>query len=180
VRESYATAARGLGQLLVERGIGLVYGGGKVGLMGALADAVLAGGGEVIGVIPEALMAREVGHTSLTELHVVATMHQRKALMADLSAAFIALPGGYGTYEEFFEVLTWSQLGFHPKPCGVLNVEGYFDPLLALVDHAVAEGFVPASHRALVVDDTDPGRLLDRFRDFHPPSTAKWIRSVER
>ena len=141
---------------------------------------MLAGGGEVAGVIPEALMAREVGHAGLTALHVVRTMHERKALMADLADGFVALPGGFGTFEEFCEVLTWSQLGFHPKPCGLLNVAGYYDPLLALFDHAVEEGFVPPRHRALVIEETGPARLLDRFAAFRPPTTGKWISRDER
>jgi uncharacterized protein (TIGR00730 family) len=179
-RPEYAEAAREMGRVLVERGLGLVYGGGKVGLMGIVADTVLAGGGEAIGVIPEALMAREVGHAGLTGLHVVGTMHERKAMMADLADGFVALPGGFGTFEEFCEVLTWSQLGFHPKPCGLLNVAGYYGPLLALFAHAVEEGFVPPQHRALVIQETDPARLLDRFAAFRPPSTAKWIGREER
>jgi len=179
-RPEYMEAARAMGRVLVERGIGLVYGGGNVGLMGEVADTVLAAGGVAIGVIPEALMAREAGHTGLTELHVVATMHHRKAMMADLSDGFVALPGGFGTFEEFCEVLTWSQLGFHPKPCGLLNVAGYYGPLLALFDQAVAEGFVPPAHRALVIEETDPARLLDRFAAFRPPSTGKWIGRGER
>ena len=179
-RPEYLEVAREMGRALVERGLGLVYGGGNVGLMGAIADEVMAGGREVVGVIPQALMAREVGHTGLTALHVVETMHQRKAMMADLADGFIALPGGFGTFEEFCEVLTWSQLGFHPKPCGLLNVAGYYDPLLALFDHATAEGFVPEAHRALVITETDPRRLLDRFEEFTPPTTSKWIRPEER
>ena len=179
-RPEYADAAREMGRVLVERGLGLVYGGGKVGLMGIVADTVLAGGGEVSGVIPEALVAREVGHAGLTALHVVRTMHERKALMADRADAFVAMPGGFGTFEEFCEVLTWSQLGFHPKPCGLLNVAGYYDPLLALFDHAVEERFVPPQHRALVIEDTDPARLLDRFAAFRPPTTGKWISRDER
>lgn len=180
VRPAYADAARAMGRVLLERGFGLVYGGGNVGLMGIVADTVLSGGGEVIGVIPEALMAREVGHPELTELHVVKTMHARKALMADRADAFVALPGGFGTFEEFFEVLTWSQLGLHPKACGVLNVDGYYDPLAALIDHGVAEGFIPGRHRALVIEETDPARLLDRFATFVPPTTPKWIGRDER
>jgi hypothetical protein len=181
VRPEYTEAAAAVGRLLAERGIGLVYGGGKVGLMGVLADAVLAAGGEAVGVIPHALEAREVGHTGLTELHVVDTMHQRKALMADLADGFVALPGGFGTYEEFFEVLTWSQLGIHPKPCGVLNTAGFYDALLALADHAVAEGFVRAEHRQLVLVETDPAVLLDRMAAFAPPPTVgKWITPDER
>lgn len=179
-RPEYAGAAREMGRVLVERGLGLVYGGGRVGLMGIVADTVLAGGGEVAGVIPEALVAREVGHARLTALHVVRTMHERKAMMADLADGFVALPGGFGTFEEFCEVLTWSQLGFHPKPCGLLNVAGYYDPLLALFDHAVEEGFVPPQHRALVIEETDPARLLDRFAAFSPPTSSKWISRDER
>ena len=179
-RPEYAEAAREMGRVLVERGIGLVYGGGNVGLMGIVADTVLAAGGEVVGVIPEALMAREVGHAGLTEMHVVRTMHERKALMADRADGFVALPGGFGTFEEFCEVLTWSQLGFHPKPCGLLNVAGYYDLLLALFSHAVDEGFVPPQHRALVIEETDPARLLDRFADFRPPTAGKWITPDER
>jgi len=179
-RPEYLEAAREMGRVLVERGMGLVYGGGNVGLMGAVADTVLAAGGEAIGVIPRALMEREVGHTGLTRLHVVGTMHERKAMMADLSDGFVALPGGFGTFEEFCEVLTWSQLGFHPKPCGLLNVAGYYDTLLALFDHATAEGFVPGKHRSLVIQDTDPARLLDHFAAFAPPTTSKWIGREER
>jgi len=179
-RPEYAEAAREMGRVLLERGLGLVYGGGNVGLMGIVADTVLAGGGEVAGVIPEALVAREVGHAGLTALHVVRTMHERKAMMADLADGFVALPGGFGTFEEFCEVLTWSQLGFHPKPCGLLNVAGYYGPLLALFDHAVEEGFIPARHRALVIEDTDPARLLDRFAAFRPPTSSKWISRDER
>jgi hypothetical protein len=179
-RPEYTEAARALGRALVERGLGLVYGGGKVGLMGIVADTVLAGGGEVVGVIPEALMAREVGHAGLTRMHVVRTMHERKALMADQADGFVALPGGFGTFEEFCEVLTWSQLGFHPKPCGLLNVAGYYDPLLALFDRGVEERFIPPQHRALVIEETDPSRLLDRFATFRPPATPKWITPEER
>jgi hypothetical protein len=179
-RPVYAEAARATGRLLVERGIGLVYGGGNVGLMGEVADAVLAAGGEVTGVIPRALMEREVGHRGLTELHVVGTMHERKALMVDLSDGFVALPGGYGTLDELCEALTWAQLGIHARPCGVLNVEGYFDPLLALFDHAVREGFIRESHRALVLQATGPAALLDAMASFQAPGTEKWIREGDR
>ena len=179
-RRDYADAARAMGAALAERGLGLVYGGGKVGLMGIVADAVLAAGGEAIGVIPHALEAREVGHTGLTELRVVHSMHERKALMADLSDGFVALPGGFGTFEEFCEVLTWQQLGIHTKPCGLLNVAGYYDPLLALFDGALREEFLREQHRAIVLTDTDPGRLLDRFAEFRPPSVVKWIAPDER
>jgi uncharacterized protein (TIGR00730 family) len=159
----------------VRRGIGLVYGGGRVGLMGAIADAVLEEGGEVTGVIPFALDAREVAHRGLTELRVVSSMHERKAMMADLSDAFVALPGGYGTFEEFCEVLTWSQLGLHPKPCGLLNVENYYGRLLSLFDHAVAERFVRPEHRALVLEAEDPEALLDALEAFRPPALEKWL-----
>lgn len=175
-RPEYAAAARAMGLALAERGMGLVYGGGRVGLMGIVADTVLAAGGEVVGVIPEALVRREVGHHGLTELRVVGSMHERKALMADLADGFVALPGGFGTFEEFCEVVTWSQLGIHPKPCGLLNVAGYYAPFLAMFDHAVAEAFVRPQHRALVLEDTDPARLVERMRAFTPPDTEKWIR----
>ena len=142
IRPVYRAAAERLASLLLQRGIELIYGGGNVGLMGVLADTMLAQGGRVIGVIPQSLLAREVGHRGLTKLHVVSSMHERKALMADLSDAFLALPGGFGTFEEFCEIVTWSQLGIHQKPCGLLNVDGYYDPLLRLFDHAVGEGFL--------------------------------------
>jgi uncharacterized protein (TIGR00730 family) len=174
-RPAYSEAARRLGIELARGGIGLVYGGGRVGLMGVLADAALAAGGEVIGVIPEALLAWEVAHAGLTDLQVVASMHERKARMADLSAAFVALPGGYGTLEEFCEVLTWSQLGLHRKPCGLLNVERYYDPLLVLLDHAVAERFVRQEHRALVLEATETGLLLELLARWEPPTLDKWI-----
>jgi uncharacterized protein (TIGR00730 family) len=180
VRPEYRRAAEELGALLAGRGIGLVYGGAKVGIMGAVADAVLAGGGEAIGVIPTALVSKEVAHQGLTQLHVVHTMHERKALMADLSDGFVALPGGFGTFEEFCEVLTWSQLGFHPKPCGLLNVASYYAPLLALFDHGVSEGFIRPQHRALVLTETDPATLLERMDAFVPPSGDKWIGRDER
>jgi uncharacterized protein (TIGR00730 family) len=172
---AYLAAAQEIGRELAHRGIVLVYGGGNIGLMGALAEAALAAGGQVIGVIPEALLAKEVGHRGLPDLRVVKTMHERKALMAELSDGFIALPGGFGTFEEFFEVLTWSQLGLHPKPCGLLNIADFFDPLLNLINHAVTEGFVRPTHRELVIVDTDIGRLLARMTDFQPPPVHKWI-----
>lgn len=156
----YADAARALGARLACRGLGLVYGGGRVGLMGVLADAVLEAGGEAIGVIPEFMMAREVAHDGLTALHVVDSMHARKARMAALADAFVALPGGLGTLDELVEMLTWAQLGLHAKPCGLLNVRGYFDGLLAFVDHAAREGFVRPGHHALLTPDDDPERLL--------------------
>jgi uncharacterized protein (TIGR00730 family) len=174
-REVYAAAARELGGLLAARGIGLVYGGGSVGLMGILADAALGQGGEVIGVIPEELVRREVAHQGLSELRVVMSMHERKALMADLADGFVALPGGYGTWEEFFEMVTWVQLGLHPKPCGLLNVAGYYDPLLQLADHAVAEGFLRATDRQLIVAEAEPAALLERIEQMEPPPLPKWL-----
>jgi len=175
VRASYTEAAQRLAARMVNRGIGLVYGGGNVGLMGVMADAVMSGGGSVIGVMPRNLLAREIGHAGITELRVVDTMHQRKALMADLSSGFIALPGGYGTFEEFFEVVTWTQLGLHRKGCGLLNVEGYYDPIVAMLDRAVADGFIKSENRALVLDDTSPERLLDRVMTFSAPATEQWL-----
>ncbi len=173
-RGDYADAARALAAALVERKLAIVYGGGNVGLMGVLADTALGRGGEVTGVIPQTLVDKEVAHQGLTELLVVETMHERKALMNDLSDAFIALPGGFGTLDEFFEVLTWSQLGFHGKPCALLNVAGFYDRLLAMLDHAVAEGFLRPAHRELVIAGTDPLRLLQHLSDFPPASKRKW------
>lgn len=164
-----------LGRLLADRRLGLVYGGGNVGLMGVVADAVMQSGGEVIGVIPQALVDRELAHGSVTELIVVRSMHERKARMASLSDAFIALPGGFGTFEEFCEIVTWAQLGMHRKPCALLNVEGYYDPLLTLFDRAVSEGFVHLSNRRLVLQETDPNRLLDLLASYTPPKMEKWI-----
>ena len=175
VRDQYRAAADHLGRALAERGLTLVYGGAHVGLMGAIADAVLTSGGKVVGVIPESLVAKEVAHRALTELRVVPSMHERKALMSDLSDAFIALPGGWGTWEEFFEVLTWAQLGLHRKPCGLLNVLGYFNPLLAFVDHSMAEGFVRREYRSMMCVDTSPTGLLDRLVTYTPPVVQKWI-----
>jgi uncharacterized protein (TIGR00730 family) len=160
---AYAGAAEQLARDLVERGFGLVYGGGNVGLMNVMADAVLALGGHVTGVIPNALVSKEVAHRGLSELRVVNSMHERKALMAELSDGFIALPGGIGTMEEFFEVLSWAQLGIHNKPCGLLNVSGYYDPLIQFLDQAVSQDFVKPKHRALLIVDHDPMKLLDRF-----------------
>jgi uncharacterized protein (TIGR00730 family) len=174
VRAVYQQAAQTVGQLLCRRGIELVYGGGHVGLMGIVADACLHEGGRVIGVIPQALADREVAHTGLTELRIVGSMHERKALMADLSDAFMSLPGGYGTWEEFFEVLTWSQLGIQGKACGVLNVDGYYDPLLQMADRALSEGFLRDVHRDLLLSDSDPERLLDRLSSYAAPAVDKW------
>jgi uncharacterized protein (TIGR00730 family) len=180
LRPDYAEAARALGRVMAAQGIGLVYGGGHVGLMGVVADTVMAEGGEAIGVIPQALLKREVEHHGLTELHVVRSMHERKQLMADLSDGFIAMPGGYGTYEEFCEVITWSQLGIHPKPCGLLNVLGFYDALLAMFDHGVREGFIHPQHRAMVLEDTDPAALVRSMHGFAPPVVEKWIGPGER
>lgn len=179
-RPAYATIARELGRTLAQRGLGVVFGGGKVGLMGVLADAALAAGGEVIGVIPEALVAREIGHNALTKLHVVRSMHARKTLMADLASAFIALPGGYGTFEEFFEAVTWTQLGIHQKPCGLLNVDGYYDALLALLERAVADGFVREANRSLVLHAPDVPTLLAKLEAFHPAGAELGISKAER
>lgn len=155
--------------------MGVVYGGARVGLMGALADAALGAGGKVIGVIPSALVEREVAHTFLTELHIVSSMHERKAAMADIADAFIALPGGWGTWEEFFEILTWGQLGLHRKPCGLLNVAGYFDPLLSFVAHSVAEGFVRAEYQTMIRVADNAGALLDELASYEAPVVEKWI-----
>jgi uncharacterized protein (TIGR00730 family) len=179
-RSVYRAAAEQLGLLLVERGIELVYGGGNIGLMGVLADTVLARGGHAIGVIPESLMAKEVGHSGVTELRIVDSMHERKALMSDLSDGFIALPGGFGTLEEFCEVVTWSQLGLQSKPCGLLNVENYYASLLELFDHAVREGFLREETRRLVLDDEDPALLLEKMAAFQSEPVAKWIEREER
>ena len=171
---AYAEATAELARLLADREIGVVYGGARVGLMGILADTALTAGGEVIGVMPQALIDREIGHTGLTELHLVASMHERKALMAELSDGFVALPGGAGTLEELIEVYTWSQLGIHDKPMGVLNVNGYYDGLAALLDHAVQEGFLRREHRAAMHAEPTPEALLERFAGWRPSALAKW------
>jgi uncharacterized protein (TIGR00730 family) len=177
---AYVTAAASLGRLLAERGIRLVYGGGHVGLMGVLADAVLAADGEVAGVITRALKAKEVAHPALTRLTVVDTMHERKSAMADAADAFVMLPGGFGTLDEFFEVVTWTQLGIHDKPCGVLDVGGYFAPLRALLDAATEAGFVRPVHRDLVLTESEPGTLLDRLTAWTPVTTDKWLDRSDR
>lgn len=176
----YLAAAEALGKELLARGLGLVFGGAGVGLMGRIADTVLAGGGEVVGVMPSALVDREVAHPGLSELRVVDSMHERKALMADLADAFIALPGGLGTIEELLEALTWAQLGIHRKPCGILNVEGYFDPLMTFLDLAADRRFINPNHRSLLLDSDDAGRLLDLLEASEPPQTDKaaWIFEV--
>ncbi len=172
---AYRKAAVQLAAAMVQEGITLVYGGGNVGLMGILADSVLAAGGTVIGVIPQALVDKEVAHRGVTDLRVVGSMHERKALMADLSDAVIALPGGLGTLEEFCEAATWTQLGFHDKPCGILNIEGYYDGLLAMLDHAVKENFVRAEHRRIIISETDPETLIKKLAEFKLPKIQKWI-----
>lgn len=176
----YAAAAAALGELIAGNGIRLVYGGGHVGLMGVLADAALGKGGEVHGVITRALLAKEVGHQGLTSLRVVETMHERKAAMADAADAFVMLPGGYGTLDEFFEAVTWTQLGIHDKPCGMLDVDGYFAPLAALLDGGVRQGFVRQAHRELVITDDDPQRLLGRLAAWTPVRAGKWLDRSER
>ena len=175
----YAEQAAALARELVSRGMGVVFGGGSVGLMGVLADELLASGGAVTGVIPHGLAARELAHRGVADMRVVPTMHARKALMAELADSFVALPGGMGTLEELFEIVTWSQLGIHRKPIGVLNVAGYYDPLVALLDHAVAGGFVPPQSRGLVIVDEEPARLLDRMAAHEPPPGPAWITPEE-
>ena len=179
-RPAFAAAASELGARLAADGIGLVYGGGSVGLMGTVADAALAAGGEVVGVIPEALAGKEVAHTGLTRLHVVKSMHERKALMAEMADAFLALPGGFGTLDELFEAITWGQLGIHRKPIGLLDVEGYFAPLLAFVDRAVGDGFIRPPYRELfVVSATVDGLLAALARHTPPPPIVSWLRPDE-
>ncbi len=177
---AFATVTREFGRLLAREGLGLVYGGARVGLMGAVADAVLAGGGEVIGVLPRALQERELAHPGLSQLHVVGSMHERKQLMADLADAFVALPGGFGTLDEFCEILTWAQLGIHTKPCGLFNVNGYYDGFLAQVDAAVQGGLTRPEHRDLILVATDPADLLTRMRGYRSVLTPKWIDSLAR
>jgi len=176
----YRAAAEALGTALAERGIGLVYGGARVGLMGVVADAALAAGGEVTGVIPQALVDREIGHSGLSDLRLVGSMHERKALMASLADAFVALPGGIGTFEELFEMWTWTQLGSHAKPCGLLNVAGFYDRLLGFLDHVVGEGFLKPVHREMLLVGDEPGALLDALASARITSDVKWIGPDER
>ena len=173
----YIRAAKNLGYILASKNIGLVYGGAKVGMMGKIAEAVLEKKGEVVGVIPKGLAEKEVSFTGLADLRVVDSMHERKALMADLADGFVALPGGLGTLEEFFEVATWAQLGIHPKPCGLLNVKHYYDRLMDFLDHTVNEKFVELEHRSMILIDEDPERLLQKFEAYHPPviDKAQWV-----
>jgi uncharacterized protein (TIGR00730 family) len=177
-RPIYRTAAEELGRALAMRELGLVYGGARVGLMGVLADTVLASHGHVTGVIPAALVAKEVAHNDLSDLRVVSSMHERKATMADLADGFIALPGGWGTLDEFFEILTWGQLGLHQKPCGLLNVQGYFDRLLSFVGHSIDEGFVGREYGSMISVSSSPGALLDMLASYEPPTVEKWIVTV--
>lgn len=171
----YRTVAEELGRVLAAREIGLVYGGAQIGLMGVVADAVLAARGQVTGVIPAALVAKEIAHSGLADLRVVGSMHERKAVMADLADAFIALPGGWGTLEEFFEMLTWGQLGLHQKACGLLNARGYFDRLLSFLEHSIAEGFVRRQSRSMISVADSPGDLLDQLMSYEPPVVEKWL-----
>lgn len=179
IREDYRLAAVALGRLLAGAGLGLVYGGGAVGLMGVIADAVLLAGGEVIGVIPQSLAQKEIAHQGLTRLHIVPGMHARKALMAEHADAFIAMPGGFGTLEELFEVTTWAQLGLHDRPVGLLNVAGYYDGLLSFLDHAAAEGLLRPEHRGLIRSSSDPAALLALLRERRQPPLPKWITPAE-
>ena len=179
VDERYLAAARDMGALLARRGITMVYGGARAGLMGVAADAALEDGGRVVGVMPRGLWAREIGHTGLSELLIVESMHERKALMASRADAFVALPGGAGTLEELFEVWTWAMLGIHTKPVGVLNVAGFYDPLLELIEHLATQGFVRAQHRDALLADDDAGRLLARMAAYEAPPTPRWMTTAE-
>jgi len=176
---AYSEAARHLAKTLCARGIGLVYGGAAVGVMGTIADAMLETGGEVIGVIPRSLAVKEVAHDNLSELHVVASMHERKALMAEFSDGFIALPGGWGTLEEIFEMLTWAQLGFHDKPCGLLNIEHYYDHLVDFIEHSIEQQFVDEVCRPMLMKANEPGTLLDSFTTYRAPKVRKWMGETE-
>lgn len=175
-RPEYQEAARAMGQELLERNLGLVYGGGRAGLMGIIADTVYRGGGEVHGVMPTGLFPREIANPQVTELHEVGSMHERKAKMAELADGFVALPGGFGTFDELFEIITWAQLGIHNKPIGLLNVNGYYDPLLALIHHTVQEGFVKSEHEQLLLTHDSPAQLLDKLAAYKAPATheGKW------
>ena len=179
-RPSYAAAAISLAKYLAAGNIGIVYGGSNAGLMGILADAALEAKGEIIGVMPRVLAAKEVAHTGLADLRIVNSMHERKALMAELADAFIALPGGYGTLEEFCEILTWTQIGIQRKPCGLLNVEGYYDGLLSMFDHAVGERFLKPEHRQMVLSDSSPEALVDRLLNCRLPAAEKWLDEKQR
>ena len=177
---AYLQAARTLGETLAVNGIGLVYGGASVGLMGALADAALSAGGDVTGVMPRALVEKEIAHNGLGDLRVVGSMHERKALMAELSDGFAALPGGIGTFEELFEMWTWAQLGHHRKPCALLNVRGFYDGLIAFLDQVAERGFIRGAHRAMLIVGQEPMELIERLRAYEPPAVSKWITARER
>ena len=178
--EVYLRAAQAMGEALSERGLGLIFGAGKTGMMGRVADAVLANGGQAIGVIPKIFETPELMHNDLSELHVVESMHARKAMMMELSDALVALPGGFGTFEELFEALTWSQIGLHHKPIGVLNIDNYFTPLLDLIEHAREQGFIYSEHRQLLISETQPQDLLDRLSSYHPPDGLdRWVHRKE-
>jgi len=178
-KPAYSQAAVNLALALCERDIGLVYGGGAIGVMGTVADAMLAAGGEVIGVIPKALAVKELAHDHLSELHVVASMHERKAMMADLADGFIALPGGWGTLEEIFEILTWAQLGFHDKPCGLLNIEGYYDGLIGFLENSFEQQFVSELYRPMLMRALEPASLLNQFSTYRAPKVRKWMAEDE-
>jgi uncharacterized protein (TIGR00730 family) len=177
---AYRAMAQSLGQALAREKIALVYGGGAVGLMGAVADAVLESGGEAIGIMPQALVDKEIDHKGLTELRIVGSMHERKALMAELADGFIAMPGGLGTFEELFEVWTWAQLGYHRKPCALLNVAGFYDKLAGFLDEVVERGFVKPVHRSMLIVENDPAALIAAIRAYEPPKVDKWIKAGER
>ena len=177
--ETYDSATSDLAEALVSRNIKLVYGGADIGLMGVVANQVLKLGGEVIGVIPKALALKEVAHKHLTQLHITESMHERKMMMAELSDGFIALPGGIGTLEELFEIWTWAQLGFHNKPCGLLNINGYYDSLIGFLDHVLAEQFVKKEHHAMLLVETNPNTLLDRYSNYQPPAIRHWVSKDE-
>ena len=171
----FLETAESVGKFLASKNIELVYGGGRVGLMGKVADTVMANGGKVIGVIPQSLATKEIAHQGLTELHIVNSMHERKAMMAELSDGFIALPGGFGTFEEFCEIVTWAQLGIHQKPCGLLNINGFYDNLIALINFSTTENFIRAEHRQLVLVESAVEKLFDLMKDFQPPVIEKWL-----
>jgi uncharacterized protein (TIGR00730 family) len=176
VNDAYLEAAQSMGAAIANRGLSLVFGGGGTGMMGAVADAAMECGAEVIGVIPQRFNTEELVHAGLTELRVVDTMHVRKAMMAEMADAFVALPGGYGTFEELFEMLTWAQIGLHRKPVGILNIQGYFDPLLSLIEHAQQQGFIYSEHRSLLVAETDPNQLLDALSTYQSPAgLERWL-----
>ncbi|HYP28768.1 MAG TPA: TIGR00730 family Rossman fold protein [Blastocatellia bacterium] len=172
---AYLEAAKKLGEIIAARGIGLVYGGARCGLMGAVANSAIEGGGEVVGVIPEALIEKEVAHVGVSDLRIVGSMHERKMMMSDLADGFIALPGGMGTLEEFCEILTWAQLGLHRKPCGLLNVDDYYRHLISFFDHAVSQKFIRPEHRSLIVIGEEPQELIERLESYEMPSVSKWI-----